>query len=184
MSVDRSTEGAGDGSGADELDRHRRRVLWALPTGLYLVGSRHGEEINLMTANLVMQVCVVPRLLGVAIERGSVTARLVAAEGAFTVSLLDRGDRDVVRRFVKPVREEDVERARDGTVVAMSGHPVSEIGPGRLPVLATAVGTLTCAVARMENLGSHYLCIGEVGDVVGEPTEVLRMEDTRMHYGG
>ena len=37
----------------DDLDRHRRRVLWALPTGLYLIGSRAGEEVNLMTANLV-----------------------------------------------------------------------------------------------------------------------------------
>ena len=51
---------------ADELDRHRRRVLWALPTGLYLIGSRHGDEVNLMTANLVVQVCLEPKLVGVA----------------------------------------------------------------------------------------------------------------------
>ena len=61
----------------EEFDRHRRRVLWALPTGLYLVGSRHGDEVNLMTANLVVQVCLEPKLVGVALERDSVTARLV-----------------------------------------------------------------------------------------------------------
>ena len=72
----------------EELDRHRRRVLWALPTGLYLVGSRHGDEVNLMTANLVVQVCIEPKLVGVALERDSVTARLVAAGGAFAISLL------------------------------------------------------------------------------------------------
>jgi hypothetical protein len=35
-------------------------------------------------------------------------------------------------------------------------------------------------------LGSHDLCIGEVIGVDGEleGTELLRMEDTRMHYGG
>jgi hypothetical protein len=32
--------------------------------------------------------------------------------------------------------------------------------------------------------GSHTLCIGEVVEVGGEPQDVLRMEDTRMHYGG
>ena len=37
-------------------DQHRRRVLWALPSGLYLVGSRQGDDVNLMTANLVVQV--------------------------------------------------------------------------------------------------------------------------------
>ena len=33
-------------------------------------------------------------------------------------------------------------------------------------------------------LGAHTLFIGEVTEVGGEPAEVLRMEDTRMNYGG
>jgi hypothetical protein len=43
---------------------------------------------------------------------------------------------------------------------------------------------MVCALIRQDALGSHTLFIGEVGEVGGEPTEVLRMEDTRMHYGG
>jgi flavin reductase (DIM6/NTAB) family NADH-FMN oxidoreductase RutF len=166
----------------DEPDRHRRRVLWAMPTGLYLIGSRSGDEVNLMTANLVVQVCMEPKLVAVALERDSVTARLVAKANAFTISLLHRTDRDVVRRFVKPVKQ--VERDPDGVVLALSGHPVMEVGADRLPVLAQAAGSLVCTLSRAEQLGSHTLCIGEVVDVAGEPSEVLRMEDTRMHYGG
>jgi flavin reductase (DIM6/NTAB) family NADH-FMN oxidoreductase RutF len=166
----------------DELDRHRRRVLWALPTGLYLIGSRHGDDVNMMTANLVVQVCMEPKLVGVALEHESVTARLVAAGGGFTVSLLARTERDVVRRFVKPVKE--VERGPDGVVLALSGQPVTEVGPGRLPVLASAEGYLDCRLTSAETLGSHVFCIGEVTGVGGEPADVLRMEDTRMHYGG
>ena len=168
--------------GDDDPDRHRRRVLWAMPTGLYLIGSRSGDEVNLMTANLVVQVCMEPKLVAVALERDSVTARLVAMSNAFTISLLDRTDRDVVRRFVKPVKE--VERDSDGVVLALSGHPVTEVGADRLPVLTHAAGYLVCTLSRAEQLGSHTLCIGEVVDVAGEPSEVLRMEDTRMHYGG
>jgi flavin reductase (DIM6/NTAB) family NADH-FMN oxidoreductase RutF len=170
------------GADHDELDRHRRRVLWALPTGLYLVGSRHGAEVNLMTANLVVQVCMEPKLVAVALERESVTARLVREGGGFSLSLLERGARDVVRRFVKPVNE--VERAPDGTLVALSGHAVREAGSRRLPVLASAAATISCALRQADELGSHTLCIGEVEEVAGEPGEVLRMEDTRMHYGG
>ncbi len=170
------------GTPDEELDRHRRRVLWALPTGLYLVGSRAGDEVNLMTANLVVQVCVDPKLVAVALERDSVTRRLVTAGGSFALSLLERSDRDVVRRFVKPVTE--VDRGPDGAVLALSGHPVTEVGPDRLPVLATAAGHLVCALRRAEELGSHVLCVGEVTAVGGEPSDVLRMEDTRMHYGG
>jgi flavin reductase (DIM6/NTAB) family NADH-FMN oxidoreductase RutF len=172
----------------DEFDRQRRRVLWALPTGLYLIGSRftdstnQTDSVNLMTANLVVQVCLEPKLVGVALEAESVTADLVTRSGAFTVCLLARPDKDVVRRFVKPVSE--VERAADGTVTALSGHAVREVGPFRLPVLAAAIGHILCAVVRHEPLGSHTLFIGEVTEVGGEPAEVLRMEDTRMHYGG
>jgi flavin reductase (DIM6/NTAB) family NADH-FMN oxidoreductase RutF len=170
------------GPGGDEFDQHRRRVLWALPTGLYLVGSRAGDEVNLMTANLVVQVCIEPKLVAVALERHSVTARLVTEEGAFSISLVERSDRDVVRRFVKPVK--DVERADDGTVTALAGHAVAEVGEHRLPVLAAAAGYVACVLVRREELGSHSLCIGEVVEVGGEPKAVLRMEDTRMHYGG
>ena len=176
---------AGEGNGSptpDEYDRQRRRVLWALPTGLYLIGSRDGEAVNLMTANLVVQVCLEPKLVAVAVESGSVTADLTARAGAFTVSLLARQDKDVVRRFVKPVQ--DVVRDAAGAVTAMSGHEVREVGPAKVPVLAAAAGYIVCAVVRQEPLGSHTLFIGEVGEVGGEPADVLRMEDTRMHYGG
>ena len=80
-----------------EYDRLRRRVLWSMPTGLYVVGSRAeiGGEVrwNLMTANLVVQVSVVPKLLAVSVETGAVTCTLVRAGGAFSVCLLDRDDR-------------------------------------------------------------------------------------------
>ena len=71
-----------------------------------------------------------------------------------------------------------------GRVTAMAGQEVREVGPARLPVLSTAAGYMVCALIRQDALGSHTLFIGEVGEVGGEPTEVLRMEDTRMHYGG
>ncbi len=167
-----------------EFDRHRRRVLWALPTGLYLIGSRHGDEVNLMTANLVVQVCMEPKLVGVALEHHSRTAGLVEAGGGFTISILARTERDVVRRFVKAVTDERVERDGDGAVLALSGHPVTEVGPSRRPVLASAAGYLDCRLTSATPLGSHTLCIGEVTEVGGEPSEVLRMEDSRMHYGG
>jgi flavin reductase (DIM6/NTAB) family NADH-FMN oxidoreductase RutF len=171
----------------DEFDRQRRRVLWALPTGLYLIGSRHDDAVNLMTANLVVQVCLEPKLVAVAIEAASVTADLVTRSNVFTVSLLAREDKDVVRRFVKPVHE--VVRAatkggEDGVVVSMSGHEVREVGPARVPVLAKATGYILCDLVRRDELGSHTLFIGEVSEVGGEPADVLRMEDTRMHYGG
>ncbi len=62
----------------------------------------------------------------------------------------------MVRRFVKPVT--DVERDPDGVVLALSGHPVTEVGPKRLPVLASAAGYLVCTVdARRAAREPHLL---------------------------
>ncbi len=173
---------ASDSVASDEFDRQRRRVLWALPTGLYLVGSRYEDHVNLMTANLVVQVCLQPKLVAVAIEHESITAGLIGQSKVFALSLLDRVHKDVVRRFVKPVS--DVERDAAGLVTTMSGQAVRTVGSGAVPVLASAAGYILCDVRSAQPLGSHTLFIGEVSEVGGEPTDVLRMEDTRMHYGG
>ena len=93
------------GLAEDAYDRLRRRVLWSMPTGLFVVGTTaeiDGERrYNLMTANLVVQVATRPKLLAVAVEASALTARLAQAGQCFAVSLLARSDRAVVRRFVK-----------------------------------------------------------------------------------
>ncbi|MGH9089739.1 MAG: flavin reductase family protein [Acidimicrobiales bacterium] len=165
-------------------DRLRRRVLWSLPTGLYVVGSRDGDRRNLMTANLVVQVATEPKLVAVAVDAQAVTAGLVAAGGAFAVSVLGRDDRATVRRFVKPVADVDVD-ARGGAVT-MAGEAVTEAVTGA-PVLGRAVAWLDCEVRHRLALGSHDLFVGEVvavGGPEGDVPPVLRMEDTRMNYGG
>jgi flavin reductase (DIM6/NTAB) family NADH-FMN oxidoreductase RutF len=178
-----------EGVDPDEYDRLRRRVLWSIPTGLFVVGSTaevDGERrYNLMTANLVVQVATRPKLLGVAIETEALTARLVRAGRCFAVSFLAREDRAVVRRFVKPVAEAILDQ--DDRPTAMAGEPVKQARTGA-PVLAGAVAWVDCRLHSLDELGSHVLAIGEVVDVGGPAGEdeapILRMEDTRLNYGG
>ena len=46
-----------------EYDKLRRRVLWSMPYGLYLVGSRAGARRNMMTLNWATQVSFEPKLV-------------------------------------------------------------------------------------------------------------------------
>lgn len=183
-----------EGVDQDEYDRMRRRVLWSLPTGLFVVGSRAGAQRNLMTCNWVMQVATSPKLVAVAVEEASVTRRLIEEGGAFSVSVLDRTARTVVRKFVKPT--ESIELDADGTVSSMQGQPVVEVAGG-IPRLVDARAWLACRLVRLlrwdadavDGVASHVLCVGEVVDVGESDSEgadpgVLRMEDTRMNYGG
>ena len=189
--------GPDDGDGG-EFDRLRRRVLWAMPTGLFVVGSRAGDDRNLMTGNWVMQVATSPTLVVVAVEVESVTRRLVQDGGSFAVSLLARSERALVRRFVRPVGDAEVDDA--GVARSLQGVAVVEVAGG-LPVLAAAVAWLACSVRSVQEWdvdgsrggASHVLVVGEVVDAgasgrLSAPSDgddpVLSMRDTRMHYGG
>src|SRR5205085_7027521 len=97
-----------DGADPEDYDKLRRRVLWTMPYGLYVVGSRAGDRRNGMTLNWATQVSFDPKLLLVSVERGSVTHELMLAGGAFALNLVDREDRAIVRKFTKPV-EVDLE---------------------------------------------------------------------------
>ena len=171
----------------DDYDRLRRRVLWSMPTGLYILGSRSGERRNLMTCNWVVQMATSPKMVATGVEREAVTAGLIAEGGSFSVSILARDDRSLVRKFVKPV--DDVVVGDDGVATTMQGVKVIERGGG-LPVVASSTGWLACGLRHTLELGSHTLFVGEVLDAGGTATgrddhpEVLRMEDTRMNYGG
>jgi flavin reductase (DIM6/NTAB) family NADH-FMN oxidoreductase RutF len=169
------------GSDPEEYDRLRRRVLWRLPSGIYVLGSRRGDQRHLMTCNLAMQLCVTPKILGVSVERAALTHELVTASGCFALSLVAREDRALVRRFVKPAPHDLASSTVGG--VAYADAPVTGA-----PVLASAPAFLDCRVVEQFDLGSHTLFAGEVmaagfGDG-GEEVELLRMEDTRMNYGG
>ncbi|MGD0881754.1 MAG: flavin reductase family protein [Acidimicrobiales bacterium] len=191
----------GNGGGAtdpDDADRLRRRVLWAMPTGLYVVGSRSGDRRNLMTCNWVMQVATTPRLVAVALEAASLTRELIVGGGSFSVNLLARSERNLVRRFVKPADDVVVDGA--GAVTSIRGEPVFEVMDG-LPCLSVAVAWLACSVRSVHEWeaggrpdgASHVLVVGEVVDAGqtdrlvapdDDDDAVLSMADTRMNYGG
>ncbi len=168
-----------EGREPEDYDKLRRRVLWAMPSGLYILGSRAGERRNGMTINWVSQVSFEPKLVAVSVEVTAYTHELVSEGGVFSVNLVDREDRAIVRRFTKPV-EVDLE-AR-----TLNGFPFHD-GLSGAPILDQAVAFVDCRVHQQVGAGGHTVFLGEVVDAgfqKAEDTPVLRMEDTRMNYGG
>ncbi len=175
----------------DSYDRLRRRILWSIVNGLYLVGSRHGEERNVMTCSFVTQVATEPKLVGIGVEKESLSARLVADGKAFTLMFLGRPQKDIVRKFVKPA-------FCDHDKSEINGYPYLDGPSTKAPVLENILAYLECSLYQKLDFESHTFFIGEVVnaafdniDLMGEGStesnqelEVLRMEDTRMHYGG
>ncbi len=163
-----------------EYDKLRRRVLWSLPYGLYIVGSRSGARRNAMTLNWATQVSFDPKLVGISVEKQALTHELIGEGGAFSVNTVDREDRAIVRKFTKPVEVDDAASTLNG----LAFHD----GRTGVPILDQAVAWVECEVRNPVDCGGHTLFIGEVVDCgfqrADENTPVLRMEDTRMSYGG
>ena len=165
----------------DEYDRLRRRVLWKMPSGLYVVGSTDGaERRNVMTLNWATQVSFDPKWIAIAVEREAFTHELIEAGGVFSLCMISREDRAIVRKFTKPV---DVDLAAR----TLNGFAYLDGPATGAPVLAQCVAYVEGEVRQPVAVGDHTLVLAEVVNaafVQDEETEVLRMEDTRMNYGG
>ncbi|MGH9114580.1 MAG: flavin reductase family protein, partial [Acidimicrobiales bacterium] len=72
----------------EEYDRARRRLLWSMPSGLYVLGSRAGGRRNLMTLNWATQVATNPKLLAVSVEVRAYTHRLLREGRVFALNLI------------------------------------------------------------------------------------------------
>lgn len=167
------------GADEEEYDKLRRRVLWTMPYGLYVVGSRAGDRRNGMTLNWVTQLSFDPKLVGIGVENGALTRDLIGEGRVFSLCIVDREDRAIVRKFTKPVLV-------DEAAMTMNGFPFHD-GRTGAPILDQAVAYVDCEVRQEVPTGSHTLFVGEVVDAAfqkPEDTPVLRMEDTRMIYGG
>ncbi|HZM39112.1 MAG TPA: flavin reductase family protein [Acidimicrobiales bacterium] len=163
----------------EDYDKLRRRLLWSLPYGLYVVGSRAGDRRNLMTLNWATQVSFDPKLMGISVEKTAFTHELISEGGSYTLNTVSREDRAIVRRFTKPTEH-------DAAAGTLNGFPVHD-GPTGAPILDQAVAWVACEVRQAVDCGGHTLFVGEVVDCAfaqPEDTPVLRMEDTRMSYGG
>jgi flavin reductase (DIM6/NTAB) family NADH-FMN oxidoreductase RutF len=162
----------------ETYDRLRRRILWRMPAGLYLLGSASGQRRNLMTHSLAVQVATQPKLVAVAVRVDAVTHQLVHEGGVFSLCFLKREDRALVRGFTKPVT--------DGPEAQTLGGLEVRSGSTGAPLVVQAAAWLECEVRHELPLGDHTLFVGEVVDCSApdEEAPVLRMEDTRLNYGG
>jgi len=182
--------------GKDEYDRLRRRALWTMPSGLYVVGSGGVAGLiaggpwqnwsvggrlkpHFMTLNWATQVSFEPKQLGIGVEHGALTHRLITEGGHFTLNTITRDDRAIIRKFTKPVEIDE----GAGTANGFAFHDA----PSGTPILDQAPAWFDCALRQSVEVGDATFFIGEIlacGFQLAEDTPVLRMEDTRMNYGG
>jgi flavin reductase (DIM6/NTAB) family NADH-FMN oxidoreductase RutF len=122
--------------------------------GLYVVGSKDGDNVNGMTANWLTQVSFEPRMVALAVELGSHTLANIHASRVFSVNIIAEQDTALIEKFVEPQ-----ERAGNklGGVAFRTGHT-------GCPILEQALAWFECEVAQTVTTGDHELVIGRVVD--------------------
>jgi flavin reductase (DIM6/NTAB) family NADH-FMN oxidoreductase RutF len=152
------------------------KVTWKIPNALALVGSRAGDEWNGMTTSWITQLSMEPVLVGVGVDNGAVTHRLISEGGSFSVNLWSSEDTRVFVKVSKPAQ-------KDG--MTLNGRPITE-GVTGVPIFEDALAWIECEVRDTTDYGTHTLFVGEVVDagINDDEGRPAAMSDTRMKYGG
>lgn len=127
-------------------------ALEQISYGLYVVGSKNGDEVNGMTANWLTQVSFDPRMVALAVESDSHTMGNIRASKVFSVNLAAEEDTRLIEQFVEP-------QERAGNKLGGIDFRTEQTG---CPVLAQAIAWLECEVAEMVMTGDHTVVIGRV----------------------
>ncbi len=129
-------------------------ALEQISYGLYVVGSKHGDEVNGMTANWLTQVSFEPRMVALAVESQSHTMANIRASQVFSVNVVAEADIALIEKFVEP-------QERRGNKLGGVDFRTGETG---CPILDQAIAWLECEVVQTVTAGDHELVIGRVID--------------------
>ena len=165
-------------------------ALEQMPYGLYIIGSRSGEEINGMMADWLMQVSFKPRLLCLSLENNSTTLRFIRESGVFSVNLLPSTGRELAAKFCQPRQASKVQGRSDSAAAMVydkfRGVEWAEGESTRCPILLGAIAWIECDASDFFSAGDHTLVTGLVrnGDVLNYEGEPLTQRILGWSYAG
>jgi flavin reductase (DIM6/NTAB) family NADH-FMN oxidoreductase RutF len=153
----------------------KRDALRSLPHPVFIVGCALAGKRHMFLGTWLTQVSFKPPLVAFGCRKDSGAHEIIRASGAFTLSLLDRSQKDLATAFLgHPTFEGD----------SVNGHAVSTNGTGA-PTLDEAAAVLTCTVVEEAEGGDHRVFVAEVTAAeVRRPGPSLTLEDTGLNYGG
>jgi flavin reductase (DIM6/NTAB) family NADH-FMN oxidoreductase RutF len=154
----------------------KKTALRKIPHGVYVIGVRHGEQVNAFTGTWLTQVSFTPPLVALGVKKDSHSYEMVRQGRVFSVNLLGKDQKPVAEHFVKPA-------SVVGEKLAQVRHRPGKTGA---PILEEAIAYFECEVRELASEGGdHAVVIGEVVEAgVRRDEPALTLMDTGWHYGG
>lgn len=139
-------------------------AFFKMTYGLYLISSKHGEQISGYVANTAFQVTAEPPQIAISCHKENISATVIEKSGVFSISVLEKEtDAGLIGLFGYQSGNEDEKFERVNYKFGATGAPI---------ILTHSVAYYECKVVDKFDVGSHYLFIGEV--VEGELLEAQK----------
>ena len=137
-----------------------RSIIGHFPTGVTVITTAAGEELQGMTANAVTSLSLDPMLVLVCVDKGTHTHRVLEDGGVFVVNILGEHQEEVSRLFARRAEPE---------IGSLRGQRFI-LGETGAPILEDCLAFLECKVAYVHDGGDHSIFLGEVieGGIVGD----------------
>jgi 4-nitrophenol 2-monooxygenase / 4-nitrocatechol 4-monooxygenase, reductase component len=131
-----------------------RSIMGHFATGVTVITTAAGEEMQGMTANAVTSLSLDPIMVLICVEKATHTHRVLDEGGVFAVNFLGEHQEDVSRLFAKRAEPE---------IGTLRGQRFT-LGATGAPILEDCLAFLECRVASVHDGGDHSIFLGEVID--------------------
>lgn len=129
-------------------------AFFKMTYGLYLISSKHGEQISGYIANTAFQVTAEPPQIAISCHKDNTSATVIEESGVFSISVLEKEtDAGLIGLFGYQSGNEDEKFERVNYKIGDTGAPI---------ILTHALAFFECKVVDKFDVGSHFLFIGEV----------------------
>lgn len=149
-------------------------ALGKVPSGLFILTVRHGEQETGMLASWVQQCSFEPPQVSAAVRGDRDVLAWLVPGTAFTLNVLEEDQTDLLVHFGKGF---------DLGAPAFTGLAV-ERPEGAAPVLCDALAYLDCRVTARHQAGDHDLVIGRVvaGRVLCDGKPLVHVRKSGLRY--
>lgn len=158
-----------------DMDAKKKLLRW-IPSGLYVVGVKAGDEVHAFTGSWMSQASMKPPCIMLGVRKDTRSFNMIKDSKVLSISYIRKENAKTLENFFKPVPQNGDR---------LGEFPFFKRRTGT-PILEEALGFLECEVKHIiDDYGDHAAVIAEVIEAeLREDVAPLVMSDTPWKYGG
>ncbi len=150
------------------------KALGRIPSGLFIMTTKHGDKEDAVLASWVNQCAFEPPALTVSLGVARPARLLLEASGVFIINVLGKENNELMKHFFKS--------PEPGKSVFEGLKTTEGIGGAR--ILKDAVSYLECELVDQAHTGDHVLYVGEItgGKTLKGGDPAVHVRDNGFNY--